>query len=198
MSEILEWPEQLLPSSMNLSLSSNRKKFTSPFTGSSQQISYPGSRWEIKVSFDSLNDDEARELETLIFRMDAGGRIKLRDFGREPKQIENVIVFGSDQVGYVFTTSGWQSNVNLAMRKGDYITVNDELKMLTEDVSTAINGTAALHITPMLRSSPTNGSPISISSPYVLCRLKEDSVGVDRKPAFDNSFSLSFIEEFYP
>ncbi|WP_349486401.1 hypothetical protein [Providencia rettgeri] len=39
---VLEWPENVVPSSMSWQLMSNSKTFTSVFTGSSQTVRFSG------------------------------------------------------------------------------------------------------------------------------------------------------------
>ncbi|QBY44273.1 hypothetical protein [Arsenophonus nasoniae] len=45
MASVIEWPKEVVPSSMNWQLVSNSKTFVSTFTGSAQTVRYPGSRW---------------------------------------------------------------------------------------------------------------------------------------------------------
>lgn len=74
---VMEWPENIIPSTMNWQLVSNSKTFTSTFTGSVQTVRFPGSRWRCSLTFNNLTEDKSRELEALAAELDGeSGRIK--------------------------------------------------------------------------------------------------------------------------
>lgn len=194
---MIKWPDEIRPSDLDWSLSSNSVDFSSPFNGASQTASYPGSRWEASMSFNNLNDWESRKLEVLIAKLDGkAGRIQLTDFGRwgRPPQGKPV-VNGTTNTGTTLVTKEWTPNKRVLL-EGDYITVNTELKLITEDIWSDANGNAILEIAPMLRTIPPNGSAIETQNPTGMFRLDDNKNGVKRKPAFNNSFSLKFVEAF--
>ena len=194
---MLTWPEEIRPSEMDWYLSSNSVDFTSPFNGAGQTASYPGSRWEASLSFDKQNDWESRMIEVLLVKLDGkAGRIRIQDFGRWGRPPIGVpVVNGSANTGTVLNTRGWTPNRKV-LSFGDYITVNDELKMVTEDAWSNDVGIVVLGIAPMLRNIPSDGMTIETQTPTGIFRLAVNKNGVSRKPAFDNSFTLKFVEAF--
>ncbi len=195
--DILEWPDGIRPSSMDWKLVSNGSSFVSKFNGATQTIRYPGSMWSCDAAFDDLDDYESRHLETTLFSLDGmSGRIKMPDFGRWGRPAFGTpLVSGAGQSGMLLNTQGWHVT-RLVLERGDYITVNNELKIVLADVWSSSTGTATVKIAPMLRNSPDNLAAIETLKPYGIFRLAKDENGVSRKPAFTNSFSLNFIEAF--
>ena len=194
---ILTWPDEIRPSEMEWHLVSNSVEFISPFNGASQTVAYPGSRWEASLTFNNLNDWESRKLESLLARLDGkSGRIMLQDFGRWGRPSMGApVVNGPNNSGTTLSTKGWDYD-KLVLREGDYITVNDELKLITEDAWSDSSGNVILSIAPMLRSIPPNGAKIETQKPQGTFRLSENTNGVKRQPAFNNSFTLKFSEAF--
>ena len=59
---VLEWPEAVVPATMNWQLISNSKSFASVFTGSVQTVRFPGSRWRCTLTFNNLTEQLWRRL----------------------------------------------------------------------------------------------------------------------------------------
>lgn len=194
---ILTWPEALRPSTMDWDLVSNSVKFTSPFNGASQVVGYPGSRWKASLKFNNLDDWESRKLEVLIAKLDGMvGMIKLHDFGRWGRPpVGTPVVKGANNTGTQIQSRGWLAK-RLVLQEGDYITVNNELKLVTGDVWSDASGFATVYFAPMLRNVPPDGAKIETENPFGLFRLSDNTNGVSRQPAFNNSFTLEFEETF--
>lgn len=197
MADVLKWPSGLLPSTFNWTLKSNGSSFTSPFTGTTQTVRWVGSLWKASMTMSSLDELEAIAMEALLFEMDGlAGRVKLWDFGRTPNVVYGAPrVNGNAQTGVFLNTKGWTPNT-LVLRKGAYFTVNNELKYVLADVISNASGLATIKFAPQLRASPVDNALLEVAQPYAIFRLTKDENGVDRKPAFDNDFSLEFIEAF--
>ena len=75
MATALEWPDGILPSTFDWSLSSNGTSFTSPWNGQTQAARFPGSAWNAAMTLNNLDDLESRYLEVMIVELDglAGG-----------------------------------------------------------------------------------------------------------------------------
>lgn len=192
---ILDWPENLRPSSMNWTLSSSGSMFESVFNKSTQTVTFPGSKWKVSMSFQDLDDFESRLLESIIVDLDGmGGRIRLGDFGRCGVPAQGTpIVSGANQTGKSILTAGWLPG-RMILARGQYLTIADEMKMVLTDAWSDESGFATIRIGPMLRISPAAGAPIEVQSPRGIFMLTENENGVARKPAFSNDFNLSFME----
>ena len=197
MADVLNWPNGLLPSSFKWNLKSNGTSFSSPFTAKTQTVRWVGSAWKASITMNSLDELEAIAFEALLFEMDGlAGRVKLWDFGRTPNVVRGAPrVNGANQKGTSLITDGWTASVKV-LKKGDYFTVNDELKYCLADVTSNASGQATVRFAPQLRTAPADNLVIEVANPYGIFRLIDDENGVSRKPAFDNDFTIEFIEAF--
>lgn len=195
MAEIIDWPGQL-PATLEVKLASKRKQFTSPFNNATQVVAAPGSAWLFNVTFQNLDDEESATLESLIVRLDQGGRVKIPDFGRISRfTVNGPTVDVAAQTGVVLTTANW--NPGDTLKRGDYFTVNNELKFVTQDSTADGLGKMTVHFGPQLRNAPLAATPLELVKPFGLFRLVEDENGVSREPAFNNNITLNFREAFY-
>ncbi|WP_309297228.1 hypothetical protein, partial [Providencia rettgeri] len=71
----------------------------------------------------------------------------------------------ANQTGAILQTKGWFAN-SIVLRKGDYITVSNELKMITDNVISDKSGGAVVPISPILRRSPAVNEKIETVRPY--------------------------------
>ncbi|HGJ5878607.1 hypothetical protein QE197_02445 [Arsenophonus nasoniae] len=196
---VMEWPENIIPSTMNWQLVSNSKTFTSTFTGSVQTVRFPGSRWRCSLTFNNLTEDKSRELEALAAELDGeSGRIKIYNWirkgltgRREP------VVSVANQTGRILQTKDWLPS-SIVMRKGDYLTVNNELKMVTNNVTSDVKGNAAIPISPMLRYAPKINDKIETRSPFGIFKLTTNDQGnFQYRPGVFSTVTLAFEEALY-
>ncbi|WP_074025257.1 hypothetical protein [Xenorhabdus eapokensis] len=198
---ILDWPEEIVPSTLNWQLLSNSKTFTSVFNGSTQTARFPGSRWRCTLTFNNLTDDQSRILEVLVAQLDGeSGRVRLFDWAR-PGLVgmgnPHPLVSEPNQLGYYLKTAGWRKNTRVIQR-GDYLTVGNELKMVTENVDSDSTGTAVIPISPMLRYSPRQHDKIETERPFgIFKQTGNDQGNFQRKPGILTSTTLSFEEALF-
>ncbi|WP_238149163.1 hypothetical protein [Arsenophonus endosymbiont of Aleurodicus floccissimus] len=84
------------------------------------------------------------------------------------------------------------------MRKGDYLTVNNELKMVTDNVTSDVDGNAAIPISPMLRYTPKINDKIETRSPFGIFKLTSNEQGnFQSRPSMFSSVTLEFEEALY-
>lgn len=82
-------------------------------------------------------------------------------------------VNGVGQSGRTLLVDGLTINA-LYLRRGDYFTVNDELKIVTETVSASATGTATLTFKPRLRASPPDNALIIVNNPTMMVSSDSD------------------------
>ncbi|MCX9115415.1 hypothetical protein [Providencia rettgeri] len=196
---VLEWPENVVPSSMNWQLISNSKTFTSVFTGSSQTVRFSGSRWRCTLTFNNLTEDISRELEVLMAQLDGeSGRVKISNWIRQGLQGKgSPLVSIGNQTGKSLQTKGWLKN-SVVVRKGDYITVSNELKMVTENVISDKDGNAIIPISPMLRLSPQVNEKIESVKPFGIFKLTSNDQGsFQYRPGVFSNVTITFEEALY-
>ncbi|EOB7510324.1 hypothetical protein ACS3HL_004112 [Providencia stuartii] len=197
--DILTWPKELEPSSLDWQLISNTKTFISTFTGSTQTVRFPGSRWRCDLALNNLTDDKSRILEVILAQLDGeSGRIRLFDWAR--RGVDNVgepVVNQPNQTGRSLLTKGWTPN-SLVLRAADNITINHELKKVTSDVISDAEGNATIVFSPMLRNPPSVGEKIEVQNPYGIFKLTDNNQGrLRRVPGIFTSTTLSFEEALY-
>lgn len=197
MATVLEWPSGILPASFDWSLQSAGSTFTSPWNQQTQSVRYPGSAWKAAMTLSNLDDYESRYVEVLLVQMDGyAGLVKLRDFGRAPATVKGTpIVATGGQTGTNLVTKGWTASTKV-LSLGDYITVNNELKLVLADVTSNASGNATIPIGPQLRTSPAVNAAIEVAQPYGIFRLTKDNNGPSRLPGIVNNFTLEFQEAF--
>lgn len=106
------------------------------------------------------------------------------------------MVSDANQTGTQLGSKGWTPGI-LVLRTGDYFTVNDELKMVTADVTSTAAGTAVIPFAPMLRASPPANGKIEVAKPYGIFKLKDNQQGAgNRVPGVFTSYTLEFEEAF--
>lgn len=194
----VEWPADVCPAALTWRPESNTKTFRSPFNGASQTVRYPGTRWVCSLTLTNLTDEKSRRIDALIASLDGEyGRVKIRDWGRPGRTPAGTpTVSDANQTGTELHSKGWTAGV-IVLQAGDYITVNDELKMVTADVTSAADMTAIIPIAPMLRISPPANAVIEVANPYGIFKLKDNQQGAgSRIPGGFTSYTIEFEEAF--
>lgn len=196
---VLTWPENIAPSTMNWQLISNSQTFTSVFTGSAQTVRFPGSRWRCVLTFNNLLENLSRDLEVLLAQLDGeSGRVKINNWIRPGLSGKGTpIVSVANQTGTILQSKGWITN-SIILRKGDYITVSNELKIITENVISDNEGNANIPISPILRHSPAINEKIETVKPYGIFKLTTNDQGnFQYRPGVFSSVSLTLEEALY-
>ncbi|MEQ4673986.1 hypothetical protein ABN063_05425 [Providencia vermicola] len=196
---VLTWPENVAPSTMSWQLFSNSQTFTSVFTGSEQTVRFPGSHWRCALTFTNLTENTSRELEVLMAQLDGeSGRVKISNWLR-PGLLNKgePIVSVANQTGTILQTKGWLAN-SIVLRKGDYITVSNELKMITDNVISDKSGGAVVPISPILRRSPAVNEKIETVRPYGIFKLTSNDQGsFQYRPGVFSSVTINLKEALY-
>ncbi len=203
MSEVIDWPVDLIPNGMGLGLESMTRSFES-LAGSVQTVSTPGSKIVMRMTFRNLERERANLLESLIFSLDgSSGRVRLWDFAARlvssPKPVHgSPIVTEALPMRTSLTSRGWTPNT-VVLRRGDWVQVGDELKRVIADVTSDLSGAALIRVAPMLRANHSSGTPLVVDRPCGVFHLKdENAVMFDREPGVFTDVSFTFREAFYP
>lgn len=193
---MIDWPAQIKPRRMNWGRVFNNRAFTSPFSQSQQVVGAPGAYWKCTLQFPTLNRDKERVLSTFIGKLQGmAGTFRLRPWTRPPGPfVGNAVVDGAGQAGAQLVTRNWQAS-KVVLRMGDYITVNDQLLEVLEDVTSNTQGRAVLLVSPWLRMPPANGAAVNYQTPYAIMRLVQDEQMLDVQ-AIIASGSLECRETF--
>lgn len=194
-----EFPADLVPNENSLMLSYPSFGFTSAFTGVQQNVIHPGARWTLEMTFTALQGYRKSKLSSFINGM--SGRVeavKVFDHSNEGRPPMGApAVSGDGQLGRKLLTSGWIPSQKV-LEMGNQFTINNELKEVSEDVWSDINGFATLEFNPPLRKAPPNGAPLETENPYMLATLDMDGLQRTNGPAGFSTFeTLVFKEAIY-
>ncbi|OHV12114.1 hypothetical protein [Kushneria phosphatilytica] len=179
---IEDWPRELCPQAMDWGVQYNTRVFTSTLTNHQQIATYPGDYWDCTLTFRGLKPFQERILSSFLGRLNGpAGLFRLRDWLRTPPSgLGTVTVDGGGQNSRSLATRGWQANTQVLSR-GDYVTVNDQLFEITNDVESDADGLATLPLNIWIRQAPASGDAVNYSDPYAVMRLKNAANPINRE-----------------
>lgn len=182
MSSIIPFPS-ILFSSVELSLQRAGQVLRSRYSGKRQSLVWPYALWTAEakpITYDQFSDTEVRALRA--FLVDLEGQVNIFRvplIGAEKPSTNYLgaegVVAGAGQIGKAINTSGWANNTLIA-RRGDWVSINDELKMLMADATTSATGTVTLSIKPAMRKAAPNGTAVKLRNITVLMSATKDDV----------------------
>lgn len=86
-----------------------------------------------------------------------------------------VSVRGAGQGGFTLATQGW--GVGTQLRRGQFVTVADQLLCLMSDVVADGAGRATLSFKPYLRLAPPDGAAVEVRRPYAVMAMSDPQNG---------------------
>jgi hypothetical protein len=174
--------------------------FASPLSNDVQRGENPGARWFATYSIKTAKRAEMNAVLAFLVKLRGGAN---SFYGYDPAATTPLgtgsgtpVVNGASQVGSSLVTDGW-GNSETVLMAGDYFTVNGEMKMVTEDVTSDSSGNATIQFEPVLRVSPPDNAAITVNTPTCKMRLIDDDQTQWREGV--NGFyeiSFSAIETF--
>lgn len=189
------------PTQASFSLVANTQTFESPLNKSVQTYELPGARWAASWSYQNLTDADARILKTWLAKLRGqAGRFPCYDWTHPAptgKAKRAGSVYGAGQSGRTinaqwtllsltidnsYLTADMEDLTADAVHEtfsdwllpGDYIGVNGELKLVTDQVAMPSSGFVAIAFEPPFRSAPPAGAVITVIRPTCTMRLVDD------------------------
>ena len=168
----------------------------SMFTRSRQVLAFPtGYIWAMRCSLGETEPDEAAIIRSFLMRLE--GRQNVFRFpvpGYVGRQLSGYtgaagLVNGGSQLGRQIITDGW-ANSTRVIANGEYLTINDELKVATADASSNGSGQATINFLPPLRVPPPDNAPIVIDSPHALMAKAESEVTAQLRAPHRSKYDL--------
>lgn len=204
MSSLITFPTALF-SKVELTLQRAGQVFRSRVTGKRQSLVWPYALWVAEctfVSYDMFKKTDVLALRAFLVDLEGQANVfRLPIVGAEMPSTNYAgaegIVSGANQIGKVLNTSGWANSSAIAKR-GDWISVNDELKMLMQDATSSATGTVTLTFKPALRKAPPNGAAIKVRNITALVSAAKDDIASWslEYPLTHNFKPLTCIEAF--
>ncbi len=176
-----------IPSVPNFTTSSfylqfNTQQFESSLSKAVQRVQLSGPRWVASFSLPAMTRETVSEWITFFNNLrgnlntfdafDPEGKIPRGSAGGIP------LVNGASQTGSSLITDGWPISTTGILLKGDYFSVNNELKQITQNIDTDGSGNATLVFEPNLRNSPPDSTPITTDNATVEMILPNDDVAI--------------------
>ena len=104
------------------------------------------------------------------------------------------LVNGAGQQGRALNTDGWPLSTTV-LQAGQYVTINNQLLQLTENVTSNGSGVAVLTFEPPVRVSPADNAAIEYKNPFCLMYLVEEPT-LSVETGYVYSLSLNLRESF--
>jgi hypothetical protein len=187
-----------LPRELQFGIVWNTQVFSSPLTQSVHTIEIPGARWKVQFRLSDFEEADTALVQT--FLMQLRGRVNnaaLYNFARRNPRgtiAGTPLVAGASQTGATLNIDG--CTVGTTLLKGDFFSVNSELKMVVADATANGSGEMAVTFEPPLRASPADNAALTTAQPTALFMLESDEQMWVTKPGVRSDFTLSFIEVF--
>lgn len=182
-------------------LKTNTQLYVSPLSGDTQRAELPGARWYASFTLTTQKREDIAAVQAFLVSL-AGPAGSF--YGYDPNATSPLgagggtpLVNGGSQTGSSLITDGWPNSTAI-LKAGDYFTVNGEYKMVTADASSNGSGEATISFAPVLRASPANNAPLTITNPTCIMRLVDDDQAVwdiNESGFYDVTFNA--IETFF-
>jgi hypothetical protein len=183
----------VLPSTSSWELVTNSRIFESPLTKAVQTAARKGAHWRISLSFDNLFDDDRANMQAFMAMLEGQRHrfsIKDHSFTRRGTGSQTGLVTAASSGGTLNCTRTLTSS--LTVKKGDYLSANNQLFMCIEDV-TSTSTTIAIKVSPEVRVSSV-GQAVELVSPVGVFMMT-GSTGWDTQPGIYSSFNIEAIED---
>lgn len=174
----------------------------SKYTGKTQVVTFPFALWVFEATVIPMDGADAGEWRSFLtelegqkntFRLPVPGHPGPLTGYSGPQGTASVAAAVRAKS---ISTSGWSANVSL-LRRGDYFTVNDELKMCTSNVSTNGSGQALITFEPALRKPVTVGTLVQVYNPTIYLQAqRSDGAEWMLEAPVQHNFKLAAIEAF--
>ena len=157
-----------------------------------------GERWEVELVFPALKGEDLATMRAFITKLNGQEhRFTLSDishtqrgtFGGTP------VVDGASQTGSSLDIRGASINTANWIREGDFFQVGSELKQVLADVTTDGSGDATITFGPRIRTSPSDGAPITTTAPTATFLIAQPRTVFAMRPGGVASLSLTAIED---
>ena len=104
------------------------------------------------------------------------------------------LVNGASQTGRTLSTDGWPTSTTVLVA-GQFVTINNQLLQLTENVTSNGSGVATLTFEPPIRTAPSDNAAIEFKNPYCLMYMVEEPT-LSVENGYVYSLSLNLRESF--
>jgi hypothetical protein len=174
----------------------------SKYTGKRQVLTFPFALWVFEATVLTLDGTDAAEWRSFLaelegsantFRLPVPGVAgPLSGYAGPNGTVTGTALARAKSL----TSGGWTASKSILTR-GDFFTINDELKLCTGAVSSSGTGTATIPFQPPLRQNATAGMTVNASAPTMMLSLqKGDGAQWGLEHPVNHDIKLLSIEAF--
>ena len=177
----------LMPSQTNIS----------NWTGRRQTVASGRGWWECQISFPPIVGTTNINAWRAFIAKSRGAANDFRvpvDPTAQSSATATPLVNGAGQTGRTLNSDGWPLSTTV-LQAGQFITINNQLLQLTENVTSNATGVAVLTFEPPIRVSPSDNTAIEYKNPYCLMYLVEEPM-LSGETGYVYSLSLNLRESF--
>ena len=193
----ITYPSTPKPQSMSWRLLMPAQTNVSDWTGRRQTLASGRGWWEAQITFPPIvGTTNINAWRSFI----AKSRGAANDFQvpvdpvAQSSATATPLVNGAGQQGRTLNTDGWPLSTTV-LQAGQYVTINNQLLQLTENVTSNGSGVAVLTFEPPVRVSPADNAAIEYKNPFCLMYLVEEPT-LSVETGYVYSLSLNLRESF--
>jgi hypothetical protein len=191
------YPSTPKPSGMSWRLVMPSQTNVSEWTGRRQTVASGRGWWECQITLPPIvGTTNVNTWRSFI----AKARGRANDFQipvdrtAQSASTATPLVNGASQTGRTLATDGWPVSTTVLVA-GQFVTINNQLLQLTENITSNGSGVATLTFEPPIRTSPSDNAAIEYKNPYCLMYfVEEPTLSVENGYVY--SLSLNLRESF--
>jgi hypothetical protein len=191
------FPSSPKPSAMSWRLVTPAQTNVSEWTGRRQTMASGRGWWECQITLPPIVGTLNINAWRSFIAKSRGG---INDFQipvdptAQSSATATPLVNGANQTGRQLNTDGWPLSTTVLVA-GQYVTINNQLLQLTENVTSNGSGVATLTFEPSIRVSPSDNAAIEYKNPFCLMYLIEEPM-LSVEAGYVYNLSLNLRESF--
>lgn len=193
----ITYPSTPRPQGMSWRLLMPSQTNVSDWTGRRQTIASGRGWWECQITFPPIvGTSNINAWRAFI----AKSRGRANDFQvpvdptAQSAAVATPLVNGAGQTGRTLSTDGWPVS-STVLQAGQYVTINNQLLQLTQNITSNGSGVATLTFEPPVRVAPSDNAAIEFKNPFCLMYMVEEPT-LSVEAGYVYNLSLNLRESF--
>lgn len=194
---LITFPSTPKPQTMSWRLVMPAQTNVSDWTGRRQTIASGRGWWECQITLPPISGTTRINAWRAFIAKSRGAANDFQvpvDPTAQSASTATPRVNGALQTGRTLATDGWAVSTTV-LQAGQYVTINNQLLQLTENVTSNASGVATLTFEPPIRVSPADNTLIEYKNPFCLMYLVEEPT-LSVETGYVYSLSLNLRESF--
>lgn len=171
----------------------------SRYTGVSQKVLFPYAVWVFKATLVEYDGQDAANIRAFLMALEGiKNTFRLPVPGYLYPSNNPTLTGVADATAVRAVTMRVVTNITgprIALKAGEYFTINDELKVVTADCNLGGDNAVAINFQPPLRAAVAATTAVTFINPTILLEaVDEDSASWSIKPPYRHSIKINAIE----